>query len=82
MTTIINPWKSNQHGGRDFNVDKPKFTHGDYAIYKLYDHDYLYTYKNKAFNELAGYNEQHLISVADRNGQGFLYDRAIENLSR
>jgi hypothetical protein len=81
MTTIINPWKL-PRTGKDYNCYNPKFIYGDYAIYKLSDNDFLYTYQNKAFSELAGYNETHLKSVADRTGSGFLYDRALETLSK
>jgi hypothetical protein len=84
MTTIINPWKDPRWGtNRDFEApDDPVFQHGDYSIYKLYRDSWLYVYQGRAFNELAGLNKQHLIDVAEHKGNGFLYDRALENLQR
>lgn len=83
MKIIINPWKSPNFGNnRDYEVDEPAFTYGDYCIYHLWGQNWLYTFKNMAINELAGRNDQHLINVAERKGNGFLYWRAIENLKK
>lgn len=81
---IINPWKHPNYDNRDFEVsDKPNFVYKDYAIYRRHSSSsWLYAYKNMAFNELAGFNKQHLIDVAERKGKGFLYWRAIENLKK
>jgi len=80
---IQNPWKSPSYGsGRDYEVTKkPVFSYKGYHVYRLAS-SYLYTDGSFAFSELAGLNKAHLMSVADRNGEGFLYDRAIEALSR
>lgn len=84
MKTIINPWKNPHYGtGKDYAFDdseKPLFVYGDYSIWKNFEKSYVYAYKGKAFNELAGFNKEHLISVADRSGHGFLYDRAMNML--
>lgn len=88
MATIINPWKSPHYGSHtDYTVGNAVYQYGDYAIYHLFGKNYLYVYKNMAFNELAGLNRDHLIRVADRkrppdyDGDTFLYDRAIETLA-
>lgn len=81
--TIINPWKSPHWGSNtDFEVGKPVFSHGEYSIYKLWEKNYLYAYKNTAFRQLAGRNDQLLIEVATRTGNGWLYERSLENLAR
>ena len=84
---IINPWnkKSLSHRNYDVGPGQLKFTIGDYCIYKQSESSYLYTYKNLAFNNLAGFNPDHLKAVATRTPpvdeqQRFLYDRAIETL--
>jgi hypothetical protein len=81
--TIINPWKSPHYGsGRDYEVNKPVFSYNNHHIYHLYGSNYLYTKGNLAFNELNGLNKDHLKSVANLNGSGFLYDRALETLKK
>jgi len=77
---IINPWKS-RDCNHDYEVGKPIYAYGDYAIYKQYDRCYLYAYKNMAFNQLAGINKEHLRKVADRSGLNCLYCRALQNLN-
>ena len=84
---IINPWnkKSLSHRNYDVGTGQLKYEVNDYCIYKLSEESYLYTYKNLAFNNLAGYNPLHLIAVATRvpptdQQQRFLYDGAIETL--
>ena len=82
-TKVCSTWKSPNCGSnKDYTVNKPVFTYKDYAIYHLFGENYLYTFEDKAFSELAGLNKQHLIDVAERKGKGFLYWRAIENLKK
>ncbi len=80
---INNPWKS--HGSTDFEVDKPVYQIGDYAIYKVHEKNYLYTYKNFAFRQLAGLNREFLRSVVDRKRpddeiSAWFYDGALKIL--
>jgi hypothetical protein len=78
--TIKNPWKNPHYGsGRDFTVySEPKFSYKDHHIYKLCEKNYLYTYNGIAFSQLAGYNEKHLVDVANGTGFSCMYCRALE----
>lgn len=65
---------------------EPIYKNGDYAIYQNSSVSWVYTYKNLAFNELAGKNIEHLNNVANRtepqeNQNKFLYNRAIETIN-
>lgn len=78
---IVNPWKADSRGNFEHYDENDKVVeYGDYAIFHQFGNNYLYVYKDKAFNCLAGLNKQHLIDVAERKGSGFLYERALENL--
>ncbi len=89
---IINPFNKNvnQQSTKYYYIEqneKPIYRAGDYAIYRLNSVSWVYTYKNLAFNELAGENREHLINVANRARpneaqMGFLYDRAVETIEK
>jgi hypothetical protein len=82
---ILNVWNSEPNKLKYYNQSNPIYTNGDYSIYKMGDRNYLYTYKNIAFNNLAGINKAHINSVADKlrpDSLPFLYDRAIETLEK
>ena len=93
MYNVINPFRSRneqvltvKYYPIDTTTQKPVFRFGDYAIYQNNSVSWVYTYKNLAFNELAGKNIEHLKAVATRTRPtetqlGFLYDRAIETLN-
>ncbi len=92
MYNVINPFRSRQEQVAtvkyypiDTTKQPPVFKLGEYAIYYNFVGSYVYTYKNLAFNELAGKNVEHLTAVANRqrpaqDQKAFLYDRAIETL--
>ena len=75
---IKNPWRD----GAIFQIAKPIYKYKHCEIYKLWTCNYLYVCEGKVFNQLAGINKEHLRTVADKTGEGFLYDRAIENLNK
>ena len=79
---ILNPWRSTSIKRFWFTEVNPIYSNGDYNIYRQSQNCYLYTYKNMAFNQLAGLNKQHLNNVANRTGNetDFLYNRALDNL--
>lgn len=86
---IRNPWKHSVHQKEFFEENNLVFEYGDYKIFKQFTRSFLYVYKDKAFNQLAGLNKEHLISVADRirpegkySPSTFLYDQAIECLNK
>lgn len=93
MYNVINPFKSRiepvatvKYYSIDTTQQKPLFQLGDYAIYQNNSVSWVYTYKNLAFNELAGKNIEHLKAVATRTRptdtqSKFLYERAIETLN-
>ncbi len=97
---ILNVWKSkegrlkynNKNKGSkleyyDIDDNKLIIRKGDYAVYSLWSHSYIYTYKNIAINVLAGYNSSHfkrLVSEKAPNDKkdsfaSFIYARAMEN---
>lgn len=85
---ILNPWKLGTKGNPTFYEENDiVFKYGDYSIYHQFGNNYLYVYKDRAFNCLAGLNKKHLMAVAERNPpkgkygpDHFLYDRALESL--
>ena len=56
---ILNTWTSDEAKQNYFEVWEPLDTYWDYAVYKLWEKDYLYTYKNIAINELVVHNKQY-----------------------
>lgn len=88
MAQIINPFRKSispsaqKDAYYSLSEDDVVYQVGDYKIYRHGYQSYVYVYKNYAFNELAGLNKTHLKAVAERNGEGFLYERALETLSR
>ena len=84
MTEVLNIWRSNEKKRVYYTyLGDPVYVNGDYAIYKEFSESYIYAYKDKAFNCLAGLNKEHLDRVAKRErpeSNYFLYDRAMENL--
>lgn len=94
MKSFINPFRTESNKEKGINKieyytyipEEPIYKIGDYAIYQNHKLSYIYTYKQLAFNELAGKNIEHLANVANRtepiNQQSlFLYNRAIETLN-
>lgn len=88
MNKILNTW-STVTSRQDFEVKKPVYENGDYRIYKLWDKNYLYTFKSVAINQLAGLNIPHLDSLAENkrpvgkySSAHFLFDRALESKAR
>lgn len=78
---IINPWKKTPSGKfTEYDENNLVFSYGEYSIYCQWQGAWLYVFKNMAFNCLARLDKQHLINVAERSGEGFLYDRAMDNL--
>lgn len=80
---ILNTWRSDEAKKYYFEVEKPIATYEDYAVYKLADKDYLYTYKNIAVNELVVYDAKYfdVLSGKDQTYWSakeflFLLDRA------
>ena len=85
MKKIKNVWhqEHNIYSKEYFTVEKPVYTYQNGAIYKLGKQYYLYTEYDRAFNELAGLNKDHLKAVIDRiDNETFLYQRALENLKK
>jgi hypothetical protein len=87
INKILNPWRSTKDNKVYYELKEPVYVNGDYEIYRQYSDSYVYSYKGIAFNNLAGYNKEHLDRVASRrvptgeyNSQTFLYERALENL--
>jgi hypothetical protein len=84
---ILNTWTSNQIDKIFFDVDAPVYEKGDYRIFKQWQGSYLYTFKNIAINQLAGFNKEHIESVrklerpSDPRAE-FLYERALSAIER
>lgn len=85
MRQILNTFRSTPTKNVYYDhVGNEVYRNGDFAIYVL-PASYLYTYKEKAINELAGLNKPHLDALAagirpNDSQQGFLYDLAFEKV--
>lgn len=68
MKKIINLWRQPINGKYSFyEVHKQKYRKGDYAVYRLRDGSFLYTYKNIAINNLVIFDRQYVNMLATGN---------------
>lgn len=86
---IINPWSSNKLNVSYFAISENELVYklGDYSVYRQNISCWLYTYKNKAINQLAGLNKDHVRALFEdkrptNEQQAFLFDRAKHNYNR
>jgi len=88
---IINTWQSAKGDLKYFEVNKPLYSIGNYAIYKQFDKCYLHTFKNIAINQLCGPNKEHLNNLHENvrpltntkyTPKTFVFDRAKETLKK
>lgn len=86
MTKILNTWKSTTDKKEYYELNKPIYTNGDWAIYRQFRDSFIYTYKNIAVNNLVGLNKEHIDRLANKQrpegeytSNHFIFDRAMEN---
>lgn len=81
---ILNTWTSNALKAKYYDENNLVYENGDYRIFKQWNESFIYSFKNIAFNNLAGLNKPHLDRVAKRERpegkygpDTFLYDSAV-----
>ena len=88
MIQIINPWMSEKDKLKYYNLEDSSLIekNGDYAAYFQWEKSVIYTYRNIAINNLAGFNKKHFDRiVANERPVGsyssahFLFDRTMVN---
>ncbi len=62
---ILNKLKSDKKQKFFYELNKPLYINGDYAIYKEFNKSYIYTFKNIAINNLAGLNKKHIDNLVN-----------------
>ena len=84
---LLNIWRTTATKREYYNEGNLVYQNGEYRIFKQFNESFIYSFKDIAFNNLAGLNKPHLDRVArrerpigDYSPQTFMYDRAIENL--
>lgn len=77
---VLNTFTSNGIDDYYFDVTDSRivFELGDYKIYKIFDKNFLHTYKNISVSQLCGVNKDLIKSLYDNemNCKHFLYERA------
>lgn len=77
---VLNTFSSNGIDNYYFDVTESKvvFELGEFKIYKVFDKNYLHTYKNIAVSQLCGANKDLINALYNNENtcKPFLYDRA------
>lgn len=86
MTKILNTWKSTTDKKEYYELNKPIYTNGDWAVYRQFKDSFIYTFKNIAVNNLVGLNKEHIDRLANNQrpaggSDRFIFDRAMEILA-
>ena len=89
MTKILNTWRSDNQKKVYYDLDTELYRNGDYAAYAESKVSIIYTYKNVAISNLAGFKKALVDQLAsgtpphpsDKPGL-FLYNRSVEDKER